>query len=76
MVFSVYAKFYEIPSLTFQDIEKLKHRGRTDGCPDERTDGQRENSIPFTNTICGAIKKLSVYSKFRVALLDPDTEKH
>ena len=27
---NVFAKFYEIPSLPFQDIEKLKCRGRTD----------------------------------------------
>ena len=35
---NVFAKFYEIPSLPFQDIEKPKCRGRMDG--------QCENSIP------------------------------
>ena len=39
---NVFAKFYEIPSLPFQDIEKQKHRRRTNGW----TDGQCENSIP------------------------------
>ena len=34
---NMFAKFYEIPSLPFQDIEKPKRRGWTDG--------QRENSI-------------------------------
>ena len=28
---NVFAKFYEIPSLPFQDIEKPKRRGRTNG---------------------------------------------
>ena len=45
----VFAKFYEIPTLPFQDIEKPKCRGwmngRTDGRPDGRMDGQSENSI-------------------------------
>ena len=40
----MFAKFYEIPSLPFQDIEKPKRRGQMDG---------RENSIPTTNTVCG-----------------------
>ena len=41
---NVFAKFHEIPLLPFQDIEKPKHRGWTDG---------HENSIPPTNTVCG-----------------------
>ena len=43
---NVFAKFYEIPSLPFQDIEKPKHRGQTNGC---------ENSIPPTNTVCRGV---------------------
>ena len=43
---NVFAKFYEIPSLPFQDIEKPKLRGKRDG--------QRKNSIP-PNTVCGVI---------------------
>ena len=41
------AKFYEIPSLLFQDIEKPKT---------SRTDGQCENSILPTNTVCRGYK--------------------
>ena len=41
---NVSAKFYGIPSLPFQDVEKRKHR--------RLTNGQRENSIPTTNTVC------------------------
>ena len=46
---NVFAKFYEIPSLPFQDIEKPKCR------TDWQTDGQRENSIPHPhvyNDLC------------------------
>ena len=35
---NMFAKFYEIPSLPFHDIEKPKHR--------RRTNGQCENSTP------------------------------
>ena len=34
---NVFAKFYEIPSLPFQDIEKPKRRGRTDEQTNRRT---------------------------------------
>ena len=34
---NVFAKFYEIPSLPFQDIEKRKRRGRTDEQTNRRT---------------------------------------
>ena len=44
MHINVFAKFYEIPSLPFQDIEKPKCRGLTNA----RMDGQCENSIPPT----------------------------
>ena len=39
---NVFAKFYGIPSLPFQDTEKPKRRRLTEG----RTDEQCENSIP------------------------------
>ena len=45
---NVFAKFYEILSLPFQDIEKRKRRERTD----KRTDGQRENSL-FKHSLRG-----------------------
>ena len=46
---NMFARFDEIPVMTLQDIKKTKRYGRTDG----RTDGQRENSIPTTNKVCG-----------------------
>ena len=53
---NVFAKLYEIPSLPFQDIENQNVvDGRTDERTDGLTDGQRENSIPPTNTVCGGI---------------------
>ena len=45
----MFGRFDEIPSLPVENIkEKPKHRGWMDGL----TDGQRENSIPPTNTVC------------------------
>ena len=67
MDINAFAKFHEIPSLPFQDIEKPKRRGWTNGWTlqtvtlpsirgpgrtNGRIDGQRENSIPPTNTVC------------------------
>ena len=46
---NVFAKFYENPSLPFQDIDKLKRHGRTNTWTEKRTDERtegRENSIP------------------------------
>ena len=40
----MFARFDENPAMTFQDIKETKHYGWTQ----ERTDGQRENSIPTT----------------------------
>ena len=37
------------PAMTLQDIKETKCYGPTDG----RTDGQRENSIPTSNKVCG-----------------------
>ena len=37
--------------MTLQDIKKTQRYGRTDA----RTDGQRENSIPPTNKVCGGM---------------------
>ena len=49
----MFARFNENPAMTLQDIKETKRYGRTDG----RTDGQRENSIPPTNKVCGGYKK-------------------
>ena len=49
----MFARFDENPAMTFQDIKETKRYGwMTHG----RTDGQRENSIPTTNKVCGGIK--------------------
>ena len=50
---NMFARFDENPAMTLQDIKETKRYGRTDG----RTDGQRENSIPTTNKVCGGYKK-------------------
>ena len=56
---NMFARFDKNPALTLQDIKKTKRYRRTDACTlrtDARTDGQRENSIPTTNKVCGGIK--------------------
>ena len=47
----MFARFDGIPPMTFQDIKETKCYGRTDA----RKHGQRENSIPSTNKVCGGI---------------------
>ena len=47
----MFAKFDEIPAMTLQDIKESKWYGRTDG--------QRENSIPYTNKVCGGYNMVS-----------------
>ena len=46
---NMFARFDENPAMTLQDIKETKCYGRMDA----RTDGQRENSIPTTNKVCG-----------------------
>ena len=53
----MFARFNENPAMTLQDIKETKRYGRTDARPDGRTDGQRENSIPPTNKVCGGYNK-------------------
>ena len=48
-----FARFDENPAMTLRVIKETKRYGRTDG----RTDGQRENSIPPTNKVCGGYNK-------------------
>ena len=45
----MFARFDENPAMTLWVIKETKRYGRTDA----RTDGQRENSIPPTNKVCG-----------------------
>ena len=46
---NMFARFDENPAKTLQDIKERKYYGRTDG--------QRENSIPTTNKVCGGYNK-------------------
>ena len=48
---NMFARFDENPAMTLRVIKEKKAL-RTDG----RTDGQRENSIPPTNKVCGGYK--------------------
>ena len=48
----MFARFDENPAMTLQDIKK---KNVTDGRTHGRTYGQRENSIPTTNKVCGGI---------------------
>ena len=48
----MFARFDENPAMTLRVIKETKRYGRTDG----RTHGQRENSIPPTNKVCGGYK--------------------
>ena len=50
---NMFARFDENPAMTLQDIKETKRYGRTHAHTDARTDGQRENSIPTTNKVCG-----------------------
>ena len=66
---NMFARFDENPAMTLRVIKETKRYGRTDGRmdgrtderthgrTDARTDGQRENSIPPTNKVCGGYKK-------------------
>ena len=53
---NMFARFDENPAMTLQDIKETKRYGRTDA----HTDGQRENSIPTTNKVCGGYKYMSL----------------
>ena len=50
---NMFARFGENPAMTLQDIKETKRYGRTDGRTHTCTHGQRENSIPTTNKVCG-----------------------
>ena len=49
---NMFAKFYEIPSLPFKDIENPKRRERTDGGIDGRMDVKKVYIPPRTCTVC------------------------
>ena len=58
---NMFARFDENPAMTLRVIKETKRYGRTDG----RTDGQRENSIPPTNKVCGGYNK-TCFSKWYI----------
>ena len=58
---NMFARFDENPAMTLRVIKETKRYGRTDGCTDTRTDGQRENSIPPTNKVCGGYKNVCLF---------------
>ena len=53
---NMFARFDENPAMTLRVIKEIKRYGRTDG----RTDGQRENSIPPTNKVCGGYNDYTI----------------
>ena len=57
---NMFARFDENPAMTLRVIKETKRYGRMDGQTEGRTDGQRENSIPPTNKVCGGYKKKKI----------------
>ena len=53
---NMFARFDENPAMTLRVIKETKRYGRTHGRTHERMHGQRENSIPPTNKVCGGYK--------------------
>ena len=76
---NMFARFDENPAITLRVIKETKRYGRTDGQTHGhtdarthgRTDGQRENSIPPTNKVCGGYNYEKGYVRigYRVWLL-------
>ena len=54
---NMFARFDENPAMTLQGIKETKRYARTHARTHARTDGQRENSLPTTNKVCGGIIK-------------------
>ena len=52
---NMFARFDENPAMTLRVIKETKRYGRTDG--------QRENSIPPTNKVCGGYKETKRYGR-------------
>ena len=64
---NMFARFDENQAMTLEDIKETKRYGQTDARTDprmhKRTHGQRENSIPTTNKVCGGYNNISSVSK-------------
>ena len=63
---NMFARFDENPAMTLRVIKETKRYGRTDARTDGRTHGQRENSIPPTNKVCGGYNKWLVVYKGQI----------
>ena len=61
----MFARFDENPAKTLQDIKETKRYGQTDG----HTHGQRENSIPTTNKVCGGYNHIKDITETRFTTL-------
>ena len=57
---NMFARFDENPAMTLRVIKETKRYRRTDG----RTHGQRENSIPPTNKVCGGYNNCHFCKQF------------
>ena len=74
---NVFAKFYEIPSMTLQDIKETKRYGhtfvRSFVRSFVRTDGRTDNVktvYPPTNKVCGGYNNQTKYLEDRKGLVD------
>ena len=61
---NMFARFDENPAMTLRVIKETKRYGRMDARTDGRTHGQRENSIPPTNKVCGGYNKTVGFGVF------------
>ena len=69
---NMFARFDENLAMTLQDIKETKRYGRTDAHTDARTHGQRENSIPTPNKVCGGYKKTISHTIVKMPNRPPD----
>ena len=69
---NMFARFDENPAMTLRVIKETKRYGRTDARTDGRTVGQRENSIPPTNKVCGGYNKCKFIPKGMAVQLPPN----
>ena len=65
---NMFTRFDVNPAMTLQDIKETKRYRLTD----RRTDGQRENSIPTTNKVCGGYNYSDLKSKYKQNSLRSD----
>ena len=69
---NMFARFDENPAMTLGVIKETKRYGRTHGRTDRRTDGQRENSIPPTNKVCGGYNYTVIFQPFNKSWRETD----